>query len=296
MVIWALALLAAIAASFTSATRTAALIAANAVENAQAEALADSGARLAILGLGRFLAAPQTTAPVVVDGSERTCRIADLGAVRIGIESETGKVDLNNASDALLMRLLEGVGAKGLNAASLTDRIADFRDGDGLRRLNGAEADEYRRAGVPGGPKDAPFAAVEELGQVLGVSPELAARLRPYVTVYSSSTGIDPRLASADLVRVLTSRFGDRASALPVDASALPQTFVSLTAPNVFLIRSSAETTAGARFVREAIVEIADARLQKINMLRWYRAEGVDDGKTPKRATAASNPPPLPPC
>ena len=248
------------------------------------------------MNLGRFLAAPQTTTPVAVDGSGRACRIADLGAVRIGIESETGKVDLNNASDALLTRLLEGVGAKGLSAASLTDRIADFRDADGLRRLNGAEADEYRRAGGPGGPKDAPFAAVEELGEVLGVSPELAAQLRPYVTVYSNSTGIDPRLASADLVRVLTSRFGDRASAMPVDASALPQAFVSLTAPNVFLIRSSAETPAGARFVREAIIEIADARLQKINILRWYRGKGAVGVNPPKLATAASNPAPLPPC
>ena len=248
------------------------------------------------MDLGRFLAAPQTRAPVAVDGSERACRIASLGKVRIAIESETGKVDLNNASDALLTRLLEGVGAKGPNAASLANKIADFRDADGLRRLNGAEADDYRRAGLPGGPKDAPFVAVEELGQVLGVDAELAARLRPYVTVYSSSTGIDPRLASADLVRILTSRFGDRPSALPADASALPQAFLSLTAPNVFLIRSAAETPAGAHFVREAMVEIKDARLQKIAILRWYRGEGADAAKQQKPTTAASNPAPLPPC
>ena len=274
VVIWALALLAATAAALTSASRTAALIAANGIDNAAAEALADAGVRLTMLNLGRFLAAPGTIAPLAVDGTARACRIADLGRVSLAIVSETGKVDLNTASDALLTRLLAGVGGRDLDAAGRTDKIGDFRDADDLRRLNGAEAEDYHRAGLTGGPKNAPFDAVEELGQVLGLAPDLAARLRPLVTVHSGASGIDPRLASPALLRALTAQFGPGSTDAPADPNALPPAFASLTAPSVFLIRAVAETPAGARYVREAIVEVTDAKRQKLEIRRWYRGEG----------------------
>jgi len=301
VVIWALALLAAIAASLTSATRTAALIAANGLDNAQAEALADAGVRLAVLDLGRFFAAPLTATRVAVDGTPRSCRIADLGSVSIGVESETGKVDINSASDALLQRLLSGVGGKDVDAAGLIDKMADFRDADGLRRLKGAEAEDYRRAGAPNGPKDAPFAAVEELGEVLGMPADLAARLRPFVTVYSGTTGLDPSRANPSLLRVLTALPGSSDANLPADANSLPAAFVSQSAPRVFLIRGVSTTPVGAHFVREAVVEIRDARLQKLDILRWYRGElGAGQTSSGPRATPASGagsaPATLPPC
>lgn len=283
VVIWALALLAATATALTSASRTAALIAANGVDNAEAEALADSGARLAILNLGRFLAAPGTVSPVAIDGVQRSCRVGTLGTVAVTIESETGKVDLNTASDALLMRLLSGAGGRGIDAAGLVDKIADFRDADDLRRLNGAEAEDYRRAGLGGGPKNAPFAAVEELGAVLGLTPDLAAKLRPLVTVHSSASGIDPRLATPAMLSALTMSPGSTAK-----AGAVPPAFIALSAPSVFTIRAAAATPAGAHYVREAIVEIIDSKRQKIEIRRWFRGE--------QPAVPATPPAQLSPC
>jgi general secretion pathway protein K len=293
VVIWALALLAAIAASLTSATRTAALIAANGVDNAQAEALADAGERLAMLGLGRFYANPGEVAAVAIDGSERRCTIAGLGTVTLAIASETGKVDLNTASNALLIRLLTAVGGKSVNAAALADHIADFRDADGLRRLNGAEAEDYVRAGQIAGPKNAPFAAVEELGAVLGISPELASLLRPLVTVHSGATGVDPRLASREMIGLLSTPFAARVASAPSLPGTLPSDLIAISAPNVFLIRADAVTPAGARFVREAIVEIADAKRQRIEIRRWYRG---DVREQPDERPKASNPGPIPAC
>lgn len=281
VVIWALGLLAALAASLTMATRTSALISANAIDNAQAEALADAGARLAILGLGRSMADPPLAQPMPIDGIGRQCTLGGAGRLTIAVESESGKVDINTASDALLQRLIEGLGAEGIAAATIVDRIADFRDADDLRRLNGAEADDYRKAGLAHGPKNAPFSAVEELHEVMGLSPALAERLGPLVTVYSGASGIDPRVASPDLLSVLLVPAGAQAndalkspgSANALAAEALPQGFVSLAAPRVFLIRSQAETASGARFVREAIVEARDLRSQRFAVLRWYRGQ-----------------------
>jgi general secretion pathway protein K len=289
VVIWALALLAAIAASLTSATRTAALIASNGVDNAQAEALADAGARLAILNLGRFYAAPASAPAIALDGSERSCKIASLGAVTFAIESETGKADLNTATDALLVRVLSGAGGKDLNARALVEKIADFRDSDGLRRLNGAEADDYRQAGLSHGPKDAPFDAIEELEQVLGIMPDLAVRLRPYLTVHSGATGIDPRFASRAMMRVLSDFPTASTGPVMTGPDALPSEFISFGTPMDFRIRVSAETPAGARFIREAIVEIVDAKRQRIDIRRWYRGSSAGAGAA---VVAAA----LPPC
>ena len=299
VVIWALALLAALAASLTMAMRTSALISANAIDNAQAEALADAGARLTILGLGRSMATPPAAQPLPIDGSARRCALAGAGRLAIAIESESGKVDLNTASDALLLRLIEGLGAKDIAASSMVDRIADFRDADGLRRLNGAEAGDYRKAGLAYGPKNAPFSAVEELNEVMGLSPALAERMGPLVTVYSGTTGIDPRVASPELLRVLLVPAGAQPSdalnspggANALAAEALPQGFVSLSAPRVFLIRSQAEMPSGARFVREAVVEAQDLRTQRFAILRWHRGQArvATDAKAPDGQQ-------LPPC
>ena len=59
------------------------------------------------------------------------------------------------------------------------DAIADFRDPDDLRRLNGAEDADYQSAGLKHGAKDGPFKAIEELQQVLGVDHDLYKVARP---------------------------------------------------------------------------------------------------------------------
>ncbi len=302
MVIWALGLLAALAASLTMATRTAALITANQVENAQAEALADAGVQLAMLDLGRTFAGILAVPPLAIDGTPRLCSLSGLGRLSIAVESETGKVDLNTATDALLLRLIEGVGSRDIAASSVADRILDFRDADNLHRLNGAEADTYRRANSASVPKNAPFVAVEELGEVLGLSPALVAKLHPYVTVYSSSTGVDPRMAPIRLLGVLagqsaagqsgSSRLRPAFTSRDAATAALPQGFLAAAAPHAFLIRSQAETAAGARFVREAIVDVQDRTAQRIAILRWYRG-GSSGAELVQPAKTA---PALPPC
>jgi len=63
--------------------------------------------------------------------------------------------------------------------------------------LNGAEDSAYAAEGLPYGAKDGPFPSVEELRQVLGVTPELYARLAPELTVDSGVDQVDQQFASA---------------------------------------------------------------------------------------------------
>ena len=144
------------------------------IENAQARALADAGVYRAAAALlsrreaDRWLA-DQTPYTLALGG----------GSVRISIQYEGGKIDLNTASDPLLRGLFRSVGLDQATSEALMDAVADWRDENGLRRLKGAEEPDYRAAGLPLGPKNGSFETVEELRQVIGVTPEPLMHLVP---------------------------------------------------------------------------------------------------------------------
>ena len=90
-----------------------------------------------------------------------------------------------------------------ITAQSLAAATADFRDKDSVPRTLGAEAAEYRAVGLAWGPKNAPFEAVEELQQVLGVTKEIYDRVGPYLTVYSVGGAINPTVATAPMTELI---------------------------------------------------------------------------------------------
>jgi hypothetical protein len=112
-------------------------------------------------------------------------------------------VNLNTAPDALLEAVFASAGIDIGIAKSLVDRIADWRDSDHLRRLNGAEDSDYRAAGLPYGAKDLPFASVDELQMVLGVTPNIHSRLATALTVYADRRGVDLRVAPRPVLQAL---------------------------------------------------------------------------------------------
>ncbi|WP_394692393.1 general secretion pathway protein GspK [Hyphobacterium sp.] len=118
----------------------------------------------------------------------------DRGPVQIILTSPMARIDLNTASPFVLATLLEAAGAEGDDANAIADAIADWRDADDLVRLNGAEENEYRSAGLEG-PANAVFRNVEEMRDVLGVTPELADCLIQHLTIASGQSA--PQLDSA---------------------------------------------------------------------------------------------------
>jgi general secretion pathway protein K len=135
--------------------------------------------------------------------------------LRVAIQDERGRIDLNTAPDELLAGLFRNAGGLSQDAAdALVDRVADWRDPDDLRRLNGAEAADYRQAGRAYLPRNAPFQSVDELMLVLGVTPDLFRRVRPALTVHAHTTNIDPLVAPREALAALPGITPDRIEAV----------------------------------------------------------------------------------
>ena len=106
--------------------------------------------------------------------------------VQVRIIDEAGQVDLNPADVPLLSRLMQALGEPPDASDALAAAIVDWRDADDLGQpVGGAEDGDYAAAGRPYGAKDAPFETIAELEQVLGMTPDLYARLEPFLTLYS---------------------------------------------------------------------------------------------------------------
>ena len=88
-------------------------------------------------------------------------------------------------------------------AAKIQDAILDWRDADKLKRVNGAEEGDYTAAGLGYKPANAPFQAIEELQLVLGMRPDLYRRIAPSITVFSRLPGINPAIASREVLLAL---------------------------------------------------------------------------------------------
>jgi general secretion pathway protein K len=274
VVITVIGLLALAAAGFAQVTRSQVKTAASSVGSSTAQALADAGVELAILELVQARQDPSYQRRFALGGKPFLCDDGNGRRLAVSVSDEAGKVDLNTASDRLLQALLAGVGAPASQA--LADAIMDYRDDDNTRRPQGAERDQYTTAGRAG-PKNALFSVVAALAQVLGVDADLAARLRPHITVYTGQPGIDTTSASQELLAILARGLGQDPAPAASDSqqdqtseerSRLP--FMGAQGRRFFALHAEAVTEAGA-FVRDAVVELGQSRARPYTFLRWHR-------------------------
>ena len=70
----------------------------------------------------------------------------------------------------LLERLLATYDLDGETVGRLADTLLDYRDGDDLRHINGAEKEDYAHAGKAGDIRNADFLSPTEISRVLGFS------------------------------------------------------------------------------------------------------------------------------
>jgi len=205
LVLWVIALLSVMALGLTAAQRTESTLTANALAEARFRAAADAGIAYAALNL----LAPQATDAEAAatdaegqstvwlpDGSAHAWTFAEV-PLAISVQNEGSRIDLNEADADTLRALFTVVGVKDELSATLADRILDWRDADDLKSLNGAEDPDYAAEGLPYGAKDEPFSSVEELRQVLGITPEIYRRVAPELTVDSGKAKVEEQFASA---------------------------------------------------------------------------------------------------
>ena len=99
----------------------------------------------------------------------------DSGEARVRLESDSGLVDVNAASDKLLASLFDSIGVPEQVRNELVDSILDWRDIDDVPRLYGAEVDDYGQVflGPDRLPRNAPFQRVSELLHVKHMTPDI---------------------------------------------------------------------------------------------------------------------------
>ena len=141
-------------------------------------------------------------APIVIGDLRVDVHVDDAGAM----------LPLNAADEVQLQRLFAALGADAGRAERAAQSVLDWRDGDQLHRLRGAERDDYLRAGAPVLPEDAPLREPATLRHVMGVGESLYALARPYVRTVG---GPRVNLNTADLpVLLALPGFGDEAAGL----------------------------------------------------------------------------------
>jgi general secretion pathway protein K len=198
LVLWVMALLTVIAGEFCYAIRTEVNITRNFKEETQTYYIAVSGFYWAIGELVVNELVPRTaTAP---DGGGEPADIrwrinAGIPAIPFGDgqfkvekENESGKVNLNRASEPLLKMMLSNFQIEDADKNIIVDSIMDWRDKDNLHRLNGAEDDYYLSLPQPYKCRNGDFTSVDELLLVRGVTPEIFyGGLKDMVSVYQDN-------------------------------------------------------------------------------------------------------------
>jgi general secretion pathway protein K len=132
---------------------------------------------------------------------------------RVELHDAAARLNLNGASEDQLRRLLLALRIDARRADRLARAIADWRDHDQLRRVNGAERDDYVRSGAPMLPDDAIFADVGTLRFVQGMTSALYDSVAPYLTVMGNG-GVNLNAAPRPVLLALPGMTEEAASSL----------------------------------------------------------------------------------
>ncbi|HEY6433623.1 MAG TPA: hypothetical protein VIZ17_16715 [Acetobacteraceae bacterium] len=276
IVLWMVALLAVLAITFANSARTELEMARNEYEAAHARNLADAGVSLALLRLIE----PLSDTLIREDGTAMPFRFGD-GSVRVSMQNEDGKIDLNAASTALLDRLFRVIGLADDDSSQLAASIAEWRT-EQLRKWNthvpgDASRNDHR-------PTIEAFRNLEDLRQVPGVTAALFRQITPFVTVYSHSSAIDPLTAPLNVLqslpelspRAVQALVTARAAAAPIPGTLPMLNDPDGTAPHVaattLTIRSQGITASGTSFIREVVVTLTGDAKDEFHILAWRQA------------------------
>jgi general secretion pathway protein K len=193
----------------------------------------------------------------------------DSAEVLVTFVSEAARVDLNTASKEVLANLFEVLGTERQAAAEIADRIDGWRTAPKEGAANDEEA-LYLASGLTYSPRQGPFAHVNELSLVLGVSPVMVERVLPYVTVFSRSKDIDVLIAPPEVIAALPDMtpeaLGDflkQRSSLPRDKDAIAAALgpakaaANLPQAKSFRVLTTLHFDNGGRSSSEAVIALA---------------------------------------
>jgi general secretion pathway protein K len=213
LVIWLLALISVVVLSVAQEWRTEALLTRNYLAARQAGFLAEGGVYYALGKLAEAqLAERQRRAPGTFaeapddlwkgDGVSHELRLPE-GRVIVRATDESGKININQATEDMLYNLITTLGFEEQTARAVTDAILDWRDQDNINRPLGGENDYYLSLNPPYLAKNGPLDTVEELFWVRGLNPAAFGRLREFLTVQRTGRGVNINAAPLEVLRAL---------------------------------------------------------------------------------------------
>jgi general secretion pathway protein K len=203
------------------------------------------------------------------------------GKVSVKMVNEAAFIDLNMASEKLLMSLFQSVGVEAGEAQSLVDAIEDWRDVDDLPRLSGAERDQYQAAGLKQVPANTDFRTVDELKAVMGMTPALFDKVAGSLTVYSKAAGIVSALAPRTVLLAIPEASPEDVDAYiksrqdQLDSGVLPTGYPRAAGYEagayglVYNLQSEAALPDGTAFLRQAVVRMTGNAKHPFDILDW---------------------------
>lgn len=145
----------------------------------------------------------------------------DEGEARVRFATESGRIDINAASDKVLASMFDSLGLDRETRNRLVDSVLDWIDSDDIPHLYGGEVGDYPQDATrkEPRPRNSGFETLDELLLVRNMTPEIffgsvivapvtgvyrrVPGLRDLVTVRSGSARVDPNEASQDVLAAL---------------------------------------------------------------------------------------------
>lgn len=292
IVLWSIALLAALAMAASVTFRSFTGIVAIDRDRIKTGALLTAGMEIAA---GRLAASSE----LVADAEDTTVALSE-GSVRLRMRDEGGRIDVGKAPEEVLISLLRFVGAP--DAQELARNIVRWRNA-GTAGVSPTPQGPTPPAPpsptsspaqgpappTPAAPASqppqanataAPFTDIRLLGRVEGMTPDVLAALTPLTTVFGSAT-VNPLTASADVLAALPGMDRERAAAI-LDArsrSADPARLQPILAPiqqyvqqkplQAVSVELSAKLTDGFRAAARAVIIHLPDDSEPYRVLSW---------------------------
>jgi general secretion pathway protein K len=244
-VVFTLLVVAAITGSLITATRTDLTLIRTLELEFRDELLAESGVAVAILNLSD----PKNETPFAPDGRAYAVSV-DGKRLSVQVQSEAGKINLNQSPNRLLKRLLDACGDEG--QAELLGKAIE---------RHGAAKDGAAKA----------FLTVDELRRLPGANAGLIAAIEPYVSVYNFKAEPDFGVAPQKLKELMTEGQGRTPSERAVASSGADSS-----RSGIFTITASILDDVQGASIR-AIVYITGDKREPYYVFDWRRITGREN-------------------